>query len=140
MKKTGMACLIGVVGFLMIGPLLSARHRPEPDYLTFSFFITPLHVGYKHRLIDNIYAVGNMDYLRVESDLQFQLGAIYMIPRKIWFFRIYGGGGFQFSRDQRYQYPYLTIGSNFWLLFWDINHPLQKGAEPDYRFGFCFKF
>lgn len=139
MKNFRMAIIAGVLVALIITPSLFAEKKSSKNYLTISFFINPFHAGYKHMIKENIYAVGNIDYIRAESDLQFQFGAVYMLPKKIWFFRMYGGGGFQFSRNQEYQFPYLSLGSSVWIFFWEINHPLRARTSPDYRFGLVFK-
>jgi len=143
MKKYMVAGLLGV--FLVA--LASAddsvhkyRYRTPENYLTFSFFVRPLSVGFKHLTFPNVYLTANLDYLRSESDLRLQAGAAYMIPRKILIFRFYGGGGLEYSRNQGYMYPYLMIGTNFWILNWDIVHPLRSHESPTYRFGFSFTF
>lgn len=138
--------LISLLVALII-PLLTAtgfargRRLSTPGhFLTFSFFINPVNIGYKHRLFDNLYATTSLDYRRSITDLELQAGAVYLIPRKIIIFTLYGGGGIQFSRNEGYQYPYLTVGTNFLFLFTEIIHPLENGMEPKYRFGFSFKF
>ncbi len=143
MKKT---LFIGLMVALII-PLFAANgiareRRPcaPGHFLTFSFFINPVSIGYKHRLFDNLYAATNLHYRSSITDLELQTGAVYLIPRKILIFTLYGGGGIQFSRNEGYQYPYLTVGTNFLFLFTEIIHPLESGMEPKYRFGFSFKF
>jgi len=138
--------LISFLVMLIIPPLSAtglARDRkpcPPGHFLTFSFFINPVNIGYKHRLFDNVYAATNLDYRRSKTDLELQAGAVYLIPRKILIFTFYGGGGIQFSRNEGYQYPYVTVGTNFLFLFTEIIHPLERKTEPKYRFGFSFKF
>ncbi len=143
MKKYFVA---GLLGFFLVG-LASAndsvhqsRYRTPENFLTFSFFFHPLSVGYKHLTFSNVYLTTNLDYLRSESDLRLQAGAAYMIPRKIFIFRLYGGGGLEYSRNHGYMYPYIMIGTNFWILNWDIIHPLRSHESPEYRFGFSFSF
>jgi len=138
--------LISLLVILII-PLLTAtgfargRKSCAPGhFLTLSFFINPVNIGYKHRLFGNLYATTNLDYRRSITDLELQTGAVYLFPHKIIIFTLYGGGGIQFSRNEGYQYPYLTVGTNFLFLFTEIIHPLENGREPNYRFGFSFKF
>jgi len=117
------------------------KKSKAPDhYLTFSFFINPVSVGYKHLVSPNIYLTGNLDYISSKSDLLLQTGAAYMIPRKILIFRFYGGGGLEFSRNHGFNYPYVVIGTNFWFLYTEIVHPLESKKKPDYRLGFSFSF
>jgi hypothetical protein len=137
---------VGLLGFF-IAALSSAdasvhqnRYRTPENYLTFSFFLRPLSVGYKHLTFPNVYLTGNLDYVRSDSDLYLQAGAAYMIPRKILIFRLFGGGGLEFSRNRGYLYPYVTIGTNVWILNWEIVHPLRSHESPKYRFGFSFSF
>ncbi len=119
----------------------SSRRFQAPDnYVTFSFFIHPVSVGYKHRVTGNVFLTGNMDYVNSDADLLFQAGAAYMIPRKILFFRLYGGGGLEMSRNRGVMYPYVGVGTKFWFLYAEINHPLEKERTPTYRFGFSFSF
>jgi hypothetical protein len=146
MKKilmTGMLVLL-IVSFCATDTL--AKHRgsrpyQSPDnFVTFSCFIQPLSFGLKHQVVRNVFLTGNMDYLRADEDLLFQAGAAYMIPRKILFFRLYGGGGLEMSRNRGVMYPYLMAGTKFWFLFAEIYHPLEKERTPGYRFGFCVSF
>lgn len=122
--------------------IIAKTHKSSSpkNYLTFSFFLRPASLGYKHHLFDNLYATGNLDYRSSTKDLEFQVGAAYFIPRKILIFRLYGGGGYQFSRNKGYQYPYVSIGTQFFFLFSEIIHPLRGGMDPQGRFGFFFKF
>jgi hypothetical protein len=117
------------------------RGRTPERYVNLSFFFfQPLDVGYKQRVAPNVYLTGNMDYEPDEKDLRFQAGAAYMIPHKILFFRLYGGGGVEFSRNKGYMYPYVAVGTNFWILYTEIVHPLRAGREPTYRFGLSLAF
>lgn len=121
--------------------LAKTRRIQEPnDYLTFSFFVNPASIGYKHHLFNNVYATGNLDYRSSISDLEFQAGTAYLLPPKIFIFKLYGGGGFQFSRNEGYQYPYVTVGTNFLIFYSEIIHPMKSRLEPKYRFGFSIKF
>ncbi|UCC38938.1 MAG: hypothetical protein JSV96_14160 [Candidatus Aminicenantes bacterium] len=118
----------------------TVKSSSSKNYLTFSFFLRPASLGYKHYLFDNLYATGNLDYRSSTKDLEFQVGAAYFIPRKILIFRFYGGAGYQFSRNKGYQYPYVSIGTNFLFLFTEIIHPLRSDMDSKGRFGFCVKF
>jgi hypothetical protein len=115
--------------------------RAPEHYLNLSFFVFhPVSVGYKQLVAQNIYLTGNLDYIHSEEDLLFQAGAAYMIPAKILFFRFYGGGGMEFSRNRGYMYPYVMAGTNFWFLFTEVAYPLRSNEEPLYRFGFSISF
>ncbi len=140
---------VGIIGLLLISFCATdsyAKHRrsrsyQSPDnFVTFSFFIQPVSVGYKHRLTGNVFLIGNMDYVSSESDLLFQAGAAYMLPRKILFFRLYGGGGIEMSRNHGYMYPFVMAGTKFLFLYAEIVHPMQSHSTPTYRFGFSFSF
>ena len=140
---------IGVIGLLLFSFCATdtyAQHRRSRSYqtpdnfVTFSFFISPASVGYKHRLSGNLFFTGNMDYVSSESDLLFQAGAAYMLPRKILFFRLYGGGGIEMSRNHGYMYPYVMAGTKFLFLYAEIVHPMLSHSTPNYRFGFSFTF
>jgi hypothetical protein len=140
MKRSIWMSLTGVLIFVLVGSIVSAKDRAPKGYLNFSFFINPLDIGYQHRLVDNLYGTANLDYQGSDSDLKLRTGGVYLIPRKIIIFRFYGGGGFQYSRNQGYQYPYLTVGTRFLFLFSEIIHPLENQAQPEYRLGFSVKF
>jgi hypothetical protein len=144
MKKALMIFIL--TNFLMMGVSIddvfanSKKNLPADNYLTFSFVIHPVSVGYKRQVARSFYFTGNVDYEGSNGDLYFQGGAAYMIPRKFWIFWLYGGGGWQFSRNHGYQFPYLTLGSRVWILSWEVIYPLQRGEEPAYRFGFSIAF
>lgn len=116
------------------------KFKTADHYVSFSFFIHPWSVGYKHLVYRNVYLTGNLDYHSSETDLLLQTGAAYMIPRKILIFRFYGGGGIEFSRNNGYMYPYFMVGTKLWIFHFDIVHPLQRNREPAYRFGLIFSF
>jgi hypothetical protein len=118
----------------------SSRFQKHENYVTFSFFIQPYSFGYKHAIYRNVFLTGNLDYESSDADLLFQAGAVYMIPRKVLFFRLYGGGGLELSRNRGVMYPYVVVGTNFLFLFAEIYHPLEKERTPGYRFGFSFSF
>lgn len=116
------------------------KNQLADNYLTFSFVINPVSVGYKRQVARNFYFTGNVDYVNADGDLYIQGGGAYMIPRKFWIFWFYGGGGWQFSRNHGYQFPYMTLGTRVWILSWEVVYPIQRGEETGYRFGFSIAF
>ena len=146
MKKSIIFGLMGLLVFAFCATGTFAEHRRSQPYrspdnfVTFSFFIHPVSLGYQHRVTGNLFLTGNMDYVRSESDLILQAGAAYMLPRKILFFRLYGGGGIEMSRNHGYMYPYVMAGTKFFFLYAEIIHPMQSHSTPNYRFGFSFSF
>jgi len=143
MKKFILIGLMAVFILLLFATEIQARQRhfsASKSYLTLTCFQKPKGVGLKQHLFSNIYFTGNMDYLPSVSDLEFQVGALYMIPHKILIFRFYGGAGVQVSRNMGYKYPYVTLGTNFLFFFSEVIHPLERSQEPGYRFGLSFKF
>lgn len=122
--------------------ILAEPHRdyPNRNYLNFSWFIKPSSLGLKTRLFSTVYATGNLNYRQSVNDIEFQAGAVYMFPRKILIFRLYTGGGYQFSRNDGYQYPYVTVGTQFLFLFSEVVYPMETAADPKYRFGLSVKF
>jgi hypothetical protein len=146
MKKILTFGLMGLMIFALCATDSFAKHRrsksyyPPDNFVTFSFFIHPVSLGYKHRLTGNMFLTGNVDYVSSEADLLFQVGAAYMLPRKILFFRLYGGGGIEMSRNHGYMYPYVVAGTKFLFFYAEIIHPLQSHSVPNYRFGFSFTF
>ncbi len=114
--------------------------QTAPHYLTFSFVINPSSLGYKHHLGKNLYATGDVIYQEDHSDLLFRAGGAYYIPVKILFFRLYAAGGYQFSRNDGYQFPYAGVGTHFWIFFTEVIHPIQSRAAPEYRLGFSIRF
>jgi hypothetical protein len=146
MKKSLTVALMGLLVFAFCATDADADHRRsksfrQPDnFVTFSCFINPLSLGYQHRLTGNLFLTGNMDYVSSESDLLFRGGAAFVLPRKILFFRLYGGGGIEMSRNHGYMYPYVMAGTKFFFLYAEIVHPMQSNSTPNYRFGFSFSF
>lgn len=144
MKKFLSISMLGalIILFSSSGILARSHYRrsSQKNYITFSWFLKPASLGLKLRLFSNVYATGNLDYRDSTNDLEFQTGAVYLIPRKIIIFRLYAGGGYQFSRNEGYQYPYLTVGTNFIFLFSEAIYPMESGLDPKYRFGLSFKF
>jgi len=143
MKKFLVICLMGILILAFCPMDVAAKNRklePRNNYVTFSFFITPLSVGLKHQLSRNVYLTGNMDYIGNDENLIFQGGLAYMIPPKILLFRFYGGGGIEYSRNDYRTAPYVMVGTKLWILHFDIVHPLWRGATPAYRLGFMFSF
>jgi len=130
-----------LVGIFAIDGMAHSKKTNNPDnYLSFSFFITPLSVGLKHQLSKSIFLTGNMDYIGHDQNLIFQGGLAYMIPRKIWIFRFYGGGGIEYSRNDYQTAPYVMVGTKLWIVHFDIVHLLWRGTTPAYRLGFMFSF
>jgi hypothetical protein len=144
MKKFITVSLLGMFILLLAAPETVAREKrfkPTENYLNLSLFIFyPCSIGYKHLVVGNMYFTGNLDYVSDESDLLFQTGAAFMVPHKFLFFRIYGGGGIEFSRNHGYMYPYVMAGTNFWIFYTEIVHPLRSNESPGYRLGFSFSF
>ncbi|UCE40168.1 MAG: hypothetical protein JSV17_11955 [Candidatus Aminicenantes bacterium] len=146
MKKFLAIGLMGLLIFAFCATDILAKQRrsrsyhPPNNFVTFSCFIQPISLGYQHRLTGNVFLTGNMDYVSSESDLLFQAGGAYMLPRKILFFRLYGGGGIEMSRNRGYMYPYVMAGTKFFFLYAEIVHPMQSHSSPNYRFGFSFSF
>jgi len=144
MKKTlALSVTVTLILLLSSNFALSSPHKNSTptSFLTLSFSFKPISIGYKHQLFDHVYAAGNFEYRRSETDLEFRAGAEYLIPRKILFFRLYGGGGIQFSRNEGYQYPYLVLGTTFFgLFFYEFIHPLESMMEARSRFGLRLKF
>jgi hypothetical protein len=118
----------------------SYSDSPSKNYLTFSWFFNPASLGTKLRIANNVYATGNIDYRKSNRDFEIQAGAVYLFPPKILIFRLYAGGGYQFSRNVGVQYPYISVGTNFLFLFSEVIYPMRSGLDPKYRAGFSFKF
>jgi hypothetical protein len=143
MKKYRIIVLfVLMTGMLAVPNLFAHGKKPEvPNHnLTFSFVINPASVGYKHRVANSTYLTTNLDYASDRNDITFQVGAGYMIPRKFWIFWFYGGAGLQFSRNQAYQHPYITLGTRFWILYSEVVYPIQRGEDTCFRFGFSVTF
>ena len=118
----------------------SYSESPTKNYLTFSWFFNPASLGTKLRIAKNVYATGNIDYRKSTKDFELQAGAVYLFPPKILIFKLYAGGGYQFSRNEGVQYPYVSVGTNFFFLFTEVIYPMRSGLDPKYRVGFSFKF
>jgi hypothetical protein len=143
MKKYGIVVLfVLMIGVFGVPNMFAHEKKPEvPDhYLTFSFVIHPVSVGYKHRVASSTYLTTNLDYVGDKNDIYFQVGAAYMIPRKFWIFWFYGGTGLQFSRNHAYQHPYVTLGTRFWILYSEVVYPIQRASDTGFRFGFSVTF
>jgi hypothetical protein len=138
--------MISVLSLLVMGICVedgfgrSKKNQLSDNYLTFSFVIHPVSVGYKRQVARSFYFTGNVDYVSSNEDLYFQAGASYMIPRKFWIFWFYGGGGWQFSRNHGYQFPFMSLGTRVWILSWEVVYPLQRDETTEYRFGFSIAF
>lgn len=143
MKKKVLTILVGSLIILSSASgILAKPHRdyPSRNYLNFSWFLKPSSLGLKTCLFGTVYATGNLDYKKSVDDLEFQVGAVYMFPRKILIFRLYTGGGYQFSRNEGYQYPYVTVGTRFFFLFSEVIYPMETATDTKYRFGLSVKF
>jgi hypothetical protein len=144
MKKAVFA--MGISVLLILGSVMPASahgprtYSPAKNYLTFSSVFSPSQLGYKHHLGKNLYATGDMLFENEQNSLRFRVGGAYHIPVKILFFRLYAASGYQFSRDNGNQFPYVAVGSHFWFLFTEVAHPLESRADPEYRLGFSVKF
>ena len=144
MKKA--AIVMGISALLILGSALPADahgrrdFRPADNYLTFSSVFSPPQLGYKHHLGKNLYATGDMLFRDEQNNLRFRVGGAYHIPVKVLFFRFYAASGYQFSRDNGNQFPYVAVGTHFWFLFTEVAHPLESRADPEYRLGFSVRF
>ncbi len=141
-KKLSTILMASLIILFSASGILAEPHRdyPNRNYLNFSWFIKPSSLGLKTRLFSTVYATGNLNYRQSVNDIEFQAGAVYMFPRKILIFRLYTGGGYQFSRNDGYQYPYVTVGTQFLFLFSEVVYPMETAADPKYRFGLSVKF
>ncbi|MDH4270943.1 MAG: hypothetical protein OEW18_03090 [Candidatus Aminicenantes bacterium] len=117
-------------------------YAPLPsNYVNVSFAVWhPAGFGIQHRLATSVFLTGQLEYLKGDNDLLLQGGAAYMIPRKFWVFRLYGGGGLEFTRNESQVHPYASVGTKFWIFYTDVSHPLRSHADARYRFGFSFSF
>jgi hypothetical protein len=143
MKKLYLIIILILLATLLSSNELIARsHRsyPAQNYLNFSWFLRPTSLGVKTRLFSNVYATGNLDYRKSIDDLELQAGAVYMFPVKILIFKLYAGGGYQFSRNEGFQDPYANVGTNFWVFFTEAVYPIDSLTDPKYRFGLSIKF
>ncbi len=118
----------------------SPRDSLSKNYQTFSWFFKPASLGTKFRIANNVYATGNIDYRDSTKDLEFQAGAVYLFPAKLLIFKLYAGGGYPLSRNEGFQYPYRSVGTNFLFLFSEIIYPMKSALDPKYRAGFSIRF
>ncbi len=143
-----MKLIVTVVILLLVFAVVQAwthgrsGYAPPPsNYVNVSFAVWhPAGVGIQHRVRNNVFLTGQMEYFKGEKDLLFQAGAAYMVPRKFWIFRLYGGGGVELTRNETHVHPYASVGTKFWIFYTDVSHPLRSHADPRYRFGFSFSF
>lgn len=149
MKKTLVAFLIGGFALALSAAPVAAHHRdwswgrnesPRQMVTASLFVFRPWSAGFRQRIVPHVYLTATMDYHKDDKDLRFQAGAIYRLSRKVLFFRLYGGGGLEFSRNDGYLYPYLTVGADFWIFYSEVSHPLHAEKDPTTRFGFRFSF
>ncbi len=137
--------ITGLILILILGSSLPAaghtRHiRPAKNFLTFSFVINPSQLGYKHHLGKNFYATGDLIYKQENIDLLFRAGGAYYLPVKVLFFRFYGASGYQFARNSANDFPYVAVGTHFWIFYSEVLHPLKNRTSPEYRLGFAVRF
>ncbi|HEY8391757.1 MAG TPA: hypothetical protein VIL83_03425 [Capillibacterium sp.] len=119
-----------------------------PDsFLNIYWMDQSLCMGLKQQLFTPVYFTANLDYHRAESDLTFGLGLVYMLPKEELLFDsipvdlyFYGGAGWQFTRNQGQNNPYLLVGVNYLFLFAESVYPLASEVEPEFRSGFSIKF
>lgn len=128
-----------------------AHILPE-SFLNLYWVDKSFSVGIKQSIFKPVYATANVEFYRPNTDVLLRLGAAYILPKELVFLRVkeekvisfnlyfYGGGGWQFSRNEGYQYPYLLIGANYLFLFAESVYPLAHETEPMFRSGFSFKF
>ena len=140
-KKLFVLCL--ACGLMLLGAagVLAGECESGPEmFLDLYKVDDAFAVGIKKCFVKNLYGTLNIEYHETANDLEFQAGAIYLLPHEVLFFKFYGGGGVQLSRNLGYEYPYLVLGTNFLFLFSEVVYPLEKEAEPRYRGGFSFEF
>jgi hypothetical protein len=143
MKKLIFIVLILLLFLLLTGASVFARHddlRPPSSFINLYRIDHKIAAGLKQHVLTHIYATGNLEYRSEASDLELQFGTVYLLPQKILFFRLYGGTGLQFSRNEGYQYPYLVLGTHFLFFFSEVIHPWHGKMEPKFRGGFSFHF
>lgn len=104
-------------------------------------------MGLKQRLFTPVYATVNLDFNREATDLTLSLGLVYVLPKEEWLFRcipvnlyFYGGGGWQYTRNQGQHNSYLLLGVNYLFLFAESVYPLGYEVEPQFRSGFSIRF
>lgn len=142
MKKALIIVIIVTLTILAAEFLAAATH----DSCTPGSFINlyksngNIAAGLKQQVFRNIYASGNVQYFNSASDLELQAGAVYMLPHKVLFFRLYGGTGLQMSRNEGFQYPYIVLGTDFLFFFSEAIYPLKSELGPKFRGGFSFHF
>ena len=142
--KTFIGLLLLVLALVVTPAWAHGRsgYAPLPlNYVNVSFTVWhPAGVGLQHQVRTNVFLTGQMEYLKRDDDLLLQAGAAYMVPRKFWIFRLYAGGGMEFTRNKALVHPYASVGTKFWIFYSDVSHPLRDHAVPRYRFGFSFSF
>jgi hypothetical protein len=138
--------LVLTVAFLSTSALAdhSRRHgfgssRPS-NFVNVYKFDGSFAGGLKSRLWGGIYATANVQYREEENGVEFQAGAVYMLPIKVLFFRLYGGAGQQFSRVRDFTYPYVVLGADYLFFFSEVLYPISSERPEKYRFGLSFRF
>jgi hypothetical protein len=145
MKKAFIIILIAVTTILAVW-VAALGYSGAPRTWTPGSFINlyaidgHIAAGLKERLFGRFYAQANVQYQETSADLEMQAGLSYLLPVKVLFFRFYGGTGFQFSRNRGYQYPYLSMGTDFLFFFSEVIYPMRTGLSPQVRGGFSFHF
>jgi hypothetical protein len=143
MKKALIIVVIVILTILaaQLSLLGSSRYQQAPGTFVNIYKIEDsIAAGLKQQVGRNIYAAGNIEYRDSAGDLEFQGGAIYLLPHKVLFFRLYGGTGLQVSREEGLQYPFVVLGTDFLFFFSEVIHPLSSGMAPKFRGGFSFHF
>lgn len=122
-------------------------HLLPDSFLNIYWLDQALCMGLKQQLFSPVYATANLDYHWTSSDLTLSLGLVYMLPKEEELFgflpvdlHFYGGGGWQFTRNQGRNNPYLLLGINCLIFFAESVYPLNPELEPEFRSGFSIKF
>ena len=142
MKKALIIVIIVTLTILAAELLAAATHdsRTPGSFINLYKSDGNIAAGLKQQVFRNIYASGNVQYFNSASDLELQAGAVYMLPHKVLFFRLYGGTGLQMSRNKGFQYPYVMLGTDFLFFFSETIYPLKSELGPKFRGGFSFHF
>ena len=115
MKKAFLILIIITLLMLLTQLPLFARHRYSSrptSFINLYKIEGQIAAGLKQRCIHNVYGTANVQYRDSENELELQLGAVYLLPYKVLFFRLYGGSGLQVARNVGFQYPCLLYTSD----------------------------
>ena len=145
MKKAPTIILLAVISILAgqiaaLGYSRAPRSWAPGSFINLYTLDSHIAAGLKERVFGRFYAQGNVQFRDASSDLEIQAGMSYLLPVKVLFFRFYGGAGLQFSRNEGYQYPYVSMGTDFLFFFSEALYPMQAGQSPQIRGGFSFHF